>query len=496
MSQTEDRDSLRRDALYRAVFEVNTAVKLVIDPKDGRIVDANGAAVDFYGWPMEVLCTMHIHDINTLTEDEVRAEMENARSLNRRYFRFRHRTASGEVRSVEVNSGPFELDGRELLFSVIHDVTERDQLEEHLRRSQRLEAIGQLAGGVAHDFNNLLTVMVSATQLARRRLPLGHEGGRYLDEIDAAARRGAALTRQLLAFSRRQVMAPRPIAIGDVVAHLVPLLERSLGPAYSIDVRGEAVPPVLADPAQVEQVVMNLVLNARDAMARGGVVEIAMAPSGGDGRALVPEGRWVRLDVIDQGVGMDEATRRRVFEPFFTTKPLGTGMGLASVYGIVAQSGGHVAVTSAPGVGSTFSVYLPVTSAVVAALPAEIEPRAARPATILLVDDVDAVRDTVAEVLRDLGHTVVVASSYDEAMAVVTGRLDTLDLVLTDAVMPGRSGLDLIRDLRASRPDLACVLMSGDLREHVVGELPERVLRLAKPFTLDALAAAVASLVQ
>jgi PAS domain S-box-containing protein len=491
----DDRLTLHRDAMYRAVFEVNTAVKLVIDPTDGRIVDANTAAVEFYGWSLDVLCTMRITDINLLTPDEVRAEMENARSLKRSYFRFRHRTATEDIRSVEVHSGPFQVEGRDLLFSVIHDVTDRDQLEERLRRSQRLEAIGQLAGGVAHDFNNLLTVMVSASQLARRRLPPAHDSARVLDEIDAASKRGAGLTRQLLAFSRRQVLAPRPIAIPEVVAHLVPLLERSLGPGHPVRVTAGEVRPVLADPAQVEQVVMNLVLNARDALPRGGEIDIEISASDGAGGA-VPSGEWVRIDVVDRGTGMDEATRRRVFEPFFTTKPLGTGMGLASVYGIVAQSGGHVAVESAPDQGSRFSVYLPVTHAVVSVLPTTVRARPSRPATILLVDDVDAVRDTIAQVLRDSGHTVVVASSYDEALAAVAGRLDTVDLLLTDAVMPVRSGVELIRDLLSVRPGLACILMSGDLREHAGEALPPEVLRLAKPFTLDALAGAVASLVE
>jgi PAS domain S-box-containing protein len=486
----------RSDDVYRAVFELNTAIKLVIDPGDGRIVDANPAAVDFYGWPRDVLTTMRITDINTLTADEVRVEMDNARSLRRSYFRFRHRTASGDIRSVEVNSGPFVVDGRNLLFSVIHDVTERDQLEEHLRRSQRLEAIGQLAGGVAHDFNNLLTVVVSATQLARRRLPAQHESLRFLDEIDAVSKRGAGLTRQLLAFSRRQVLAPRPLAVHEIIAHLLPLLERSIGTAHPIAVRAEEVAPVMMDPAQLEQVVMNLVLNARDAMPRGGEIGVVLAPSAGDELASVPDGAWVRLDVIDRGVGMDDATRRRVFEPFFTTKPLGTGMGLASVYGIITQSGGHVAVRSAPGEGSTFSVYLPVTGVPLPLAAMQRVARPTRPATILVVDDLDLVRATIGEVLQDSGHTVVLAGSYDDAMGAIAGRLDTVDLVLTDAVMPGRSGVDLIRDLRALRPDLACILMSGDLREHASEELPPRVVRLAKPFTVESLAAAVASLVE
>jgi PAS domain S-box-containing protein len=490
------------DALYRALFDVNNAIKLLIDPTPGpdhgRILDANLAAIEFYGWSLEELRAMRITDINTLTPDEVRAEMEHARTLRRRYFRFRHRTKAGELRSVEVHSGPIELDGKELLFSIIHDVTERDLLEEHLKRSQRLETIGQLAGGVAHDFNNLLTVVISAARLARTRLPAEHPSLRFLDDIDAASQRGAELTRQLLAFSRRQVMTPRPIAVDAVVAELVPLLERSLGTAHAIALYATPTPPVVADPAQLEQVVMNLVLNARDAQPESGTIEVVVAPSAGDRLGEVPPGNWVTIAVRDHGSGMDEATRARVFEPFFTTKPDGTGMGLASVYGTVKQSGGHVTVESAPGAGSTFTVYLPAGDA---AAPAP-RPRPAvaidapRPGTILLVDDLAAVRSAVASLLRDLGHTVLVAGSYEEAILTAADHLATLDVVITDVVMPRRSGIDLVRDLLALRPGLGCIVMSGDLRDHLLVDLPSHVVRLAKPFSLEALEQAVAGLVR
>jgi two-component system cell cycle sensor histidine kinase/response regulator CckA len=477
MSQSE------RDQLYRAVFELNTAIKLVIDPADGQIVDANPAAVAFYGWSVETLRTMRIHDINTLTSEQVAAEMDNARSMRRSYFRFHHRTASGEVRAVEVHAGPLRFDGRDLLLSIIHDITERDQLEEQLRRSQRLEALGQLAGGVAHDFNNLLTVVMSASQLARRR---PGDVSRFLDEIDEAAERGAALTQQLLAFGRRQVMMRQPVVLADIVERLVPLLTRSLGPSYPLELRTSPAPAVLADPARLEQVVMNLVLNARDAMPVGGTIVIEIGTVGDR----------VRLAVIDRGVGMDAGTRSRVFEPFFTTKPDGTGMGLASVYGIVAQSGGEITVDSAPGRGSTFSVLLPATGEVAAPAQASPQTPELRAITVLVVDDLEAVRETLGEMLRDHGHTVITAASYDDALRVAAHRLATIDVLLTDAVMPGRSGSELIRDLRALRPSLGCILMSGDLRDQVTVELPAGVVRLAKPFGFAALSAALAGLIE
>jgi two-component system cell cycle sensor histidine kinase/response regulator CckA len=493
MSRSEH---LRNDPVYQAIFEGNTAIKLLIDPGPGedagRILDANAAAAEFYGWSRDELRAMRIMQINTMTPAEIESELNAARTGKRNYFRFRHRTARGDIRSVEVHSSPIAVEGGTVLMSIVHDVTDRDRLEEHLERSQRLEAIGQLAGGVAHDFNNLLTVVVSAARLARMRLPEDHDSVRFLDEVQGAAARGAELTRQLLAFSRRQVMTPGAVAVDRVIAELVPLLERSLGSAHEIRVEIGEVPPVIADPAQLEQVVMNLVLNARDAMPDGGAITVAISPS--VGTRDVPPGEWVAVAVRDDGIGMDAATRARVFEPFFTTKAEGTGMGLATVYGIVTQTGGHVTVESEPGAGSTFTLYLPV-----AGTPAPRHTRAPSPtvveghARILLVDDLAAVRAAVGDLLRDLGHTVLDAGSYDEALMVAGDRLDELDVLITDVVMPGRSGIELVRDLRALRPDLACIVVSGDLREQMIAELPRGVVRLAKPFSLaqlqDALAA-------
>ncbi|MCA9676858.1 MAG: PAS domain S-box protein [Myxococcales bacterium] len=489
-----DLDVLRSDALYRALFDVNTAIKFIIDPLTSAIVDANQAAVDFYGWSLDELRAMHITDINLLTAEEVQAEMENARTLRRSYFRFRHRTASGDVRSVEVHSGPLTIKGHDLLFSIVHDVTERDQLEEHLRRAQRLDAIGQLAGGVAHDFNNLLTVVLGAARLLRGRLGAGHAGLRLIDDIDQAAQRGAELSRALLAFSRRQVMTPRPIRLEEVASSLIPLLSRSLGTAHAVtlEVAG-APPPVVADPVQIEQVLMNLVLNARDATDQGGEIKVRVGVTD-EVPAGVPPGRWATLEVIDQGVGIDAATQARVFEPFFTTKREGTGLGLATVYGVVVQSGGHVAIASAPGQGTTFTVYLPPSeSAPDRAVAAPVATPRPRTATVLLVDDVPQVRHAVGALLRSLGHRVVVASSCDDALAQVDGaRLDDIDVVVTDVVMPGRSGVELLQELLGRRPDLPSMVVSGDLRDQALAPLPDHVVRLGKPFTLEELEEALA----
>ncbi len=482
LTQSED--------FYRALFEVNTAVKLLISPSTGRIVDANQAAVDFYGWSLDQLREMRITDINMLTHDEVVAEMQNARSGMRRYFRFRHRTASGDVRHVEVHSGPVVLKGETLLLSIVHDVTERDALEEQLRRSQRLEAIGQLAGGVAHDFNNLLTVMMSSAELVSRRLPPGSPLLQHLQDLDHAAGRAAELTRELLAFSRRQRMRPAALNLNDVVARMRGMLERTLGSGIVVrSILDPELPQVRADPSQIEQVVMNLALNARDAMDQGGHLELStrfVLVEDRDPRGI-PAGRWATLGVRDEGRGMDAETRQRVFEPFFTTKEAGrgTGLGLSTVYGIVTQSGGHITVESEPGQGSEFVVYLPVEDAPRQApesTPGTPPRRRHSHGVVLLVDDMPHVRAPLVHSLQEAGFTVLEAGSTDEALALAASELARLDAVISDVVMPGRSGIELCRELLAMKPGLGAVLVSGDLRHHGAS-LPRGVRFLHKPFT-------------
>ncbi len=476
---------------YRALFDVNTAVKLLISPISGRIVDANQAAVDFYGWSIDTLRRMRITDINMLTPDEVAAEMQNARSGRRRYFRFRHRTESGDVRHVEVHSGPVVIDGETLLLSIVHDVTERNQLEEQLRRSQRLEAIGQLAGGIAHDFNNLLTVMMSSAELVSRRLPLDSALQQHLDDLGHAAGRAAELTRELLAFSRRQRMQPAALDLNDLVTRMRGLLERTLGTAIAVgSVLEPGLPQVRADPSQIEQVVMNLALNARDAMDEGGQLTLStrhVVVDEADPRG-VSAGRWVALSVIDQGRGMDEQTLQRIFEPFFTTKEAGrgTGLGLSTAYGIVTQSGGHIVVESEPGRGSEFTVFLPLAGEVGRSpgIAPQAAPRRSREGgVVLLVDDMPHVRAPLVRSLEEAGFTVLEAGSADEALALPASELDRLDGVVSDVVMPGRSGIELCRELLGRRPELGVVLISGDLRDHGTSDMPGGVCFLHKPFT-------------
>ncbi len=374
--------------------------------------------------------------------------------------------------------------------------------EAQLHHAQKMEAIGRLAGGVAHDFNNLLTVIEGYTELLSRKLGEGHPLQREVGEIARAAGRAAALTGQLLAFGRRQVFQPRAIQISDVLADAEGLLRRVIGEDVLLEMRvaGEAL-VVRADPDQVHQVLMNLAVNARDAMPGGGrlTIEADAVELGEGGR--VPAGRYVRLRVRDTGQGMSPEVLQRAFEPFFTTKPAGkgTGLGLATVYGVVKQSGGEIFLDSAPGAGTTVEIYLPALEAPAEAQPPSAAPHEAPPneGLILVVEDDAAVRALTREMLEASGYAVVEAEDARAALELVERCGARLRCVLTDVVMPGMSGVDFAQALAARRPELPVLFMSGYPRgvfdERGIAPVVEGRL-LAKPFTARALAQAVGEL--
>ncbi|HWP34705.1 MAG TPA: response regulator [Thermodesulfobacteriota bacterium] len=377
---------------------------------------------------------------------------------------------------------------------------QREALEAELQRAQKLEAIGRLAGGIAHDFNNLLTAITGYTELLLRRLGGDDPVRRDLEQIAKAAERAASLTRQLLAFSRRQVLCPRLLDPATAVRNVAAMLERLVGePIELVTCVEPDLGLVKADPAQLEQVLVNLALNARDAMPQGGrltleasSVTLDAARSGRD--PALPPGRYVRLTVRDTGCGMDAETQAHLFEPFFTTKPLGkgTGLGLSVAYGIVTQSGGHIAVESAPGQGSAFSVYLPRADG------ADGEPAGRREArrgseTVLLVEDEEVVRQLVREVLQQHGYTVLEARQGEEALELARGYAEPIDLLVTDVVMPRIGGCELARRLAEARPSLKVLYVSGYTGNALTcGDTPvEELAFLQKPFTPQALLAKV-----
>ncbi len=378
------------------------------------------------------------------------------------------------------------------------------QSEEQRRQAQKMEAIGRLAGGVAHDFNNLLTVINGYSEVLLRRFRESDPARREIDEIRKAGERAAVLTRQLLAFSRKQILEQKPILLNEVVSGMHAMLRRLIG--ENIEISMTLHPDgwtVVADPGQVEQVIMNLVVNARDAMPSGGSVTLSTenvefdAPTD-HGGFVVPAGRYVRLGVSDTGHGMDPETMSHMFEPFFTTKARGkgTGLGLASVYGIVKQSGGYILVRSEPARGTSFELYLPAVEARTAQPEAEGVPQGnfpvADPAkeTILVVEDEEIVRTLVTAGLRKFGYTILPATGGADALAIAERHAGPIDLLLTDVVMPGMNGMDLADRLLAARPGIKVFFISGYSEEGIgkFGVMGEGAAFLQKPITPDQLA--------
>ena len=353
-----------------------------------------------------------------------------------------------------------------------HDITREASLEEQLRQSQKLEAVGLLAGGVAHDFNNLLAVVTGYASLLADATTLTPDELGFVAEVRKASERAAQLTRQLLAFSRRQVMKPQVLHLGDVVREMCRLLKPLLGERITVRLAvAEKIGLVRADPGQVEQVFMNLAVNGRDAMRGGGVLYVAVEDRELTAHAVrdLPEvrpGRYVCLSVRDDGVGMDAATQKRIFEPFFTTKELGrgTGLGLSTVYGIVKQSGGHIEVESAPGAGSAFRVYLPIEADGACAAgerPAGPAPASGAGCTVLVAEDDVSIRTMTASLLRRSGYEVLEAADGRQALEIAATHEGPIDVLLSDVVMPGMSGRELARRIVLVRSGIALLFMSG-----------------------------------
>ena len=408
----------------------------------------------------------------------------------------------GRVRRVVVRSAPRrDAEGTVTgTIATVEDVTERLTLEEQLRQAQKMEAVGQLAGGVAHDFNNLLTVIRTYSEFVLEQLDAESPLRADTIEIQKAAGRAASLTRQLLAFSRKQALDPRSIDVNEIVRGMEPMLRRLLGEDIRIELHSApALGAVKADAGQLEQVVMNLAVNARDAMPQGGTLTIETAPvqlteTARGGHGVIP-GPYVSLVVRDTGMGMDRATRARVFEPFFTTKEQGrgTGLGLSTVYGIVKQSEGYIWCDSTEGAGTTFTVFLPQLPEETSASDEPTEQMLDRGSGVVLVtEDEDPIRALSRRILEREGYTVLEARDGREAIRVAAGYPGPIELLITDLVMPNVGGTELFAHLRLLRPDLRVLFVSGYTDDDIVrrGLGDTRSAFLQKPFTARALAAA------
>jgi two-component system, cell cycle sensor histidine kinase and response regulator CckA len=490
---------------YRALFE-NAKDAIAVMTPEGVVREMNQRWADIVGVPREELVGRRVRDFAPRGE-----EVKNSESYQRMLVSgaavsppVNIATGDGSHLLMEFSQTTIDVAGEDLIFTIGRDVTEKQRLEELLRQSQKLEVIGQLAGGVAHDFNNILTAILGFCELLLTELEPHHVGREDVLEIKTAGQRAAALTRQLLAFSRKQILQPNVLDINDVIKGMEPMLRRLIAAHIDLVVSlQDDIGSIKIDPTQLEQIVMNLLVNASDAMPRGGKLTIETSNVHLDehygGRHLpVTPGDYVMLAVSDTGVGMDEATSQRVFEPFFTTKELGkgTGLGLATVYGIVKQSGGDIWVYSEPGHGSAFKIYLPVVttflSAAVKVVPApETLQRGSE--TILLVEDDEAVRRLARLSLERMGYVVIEAGNPREALRAAERHALRIDLLLSDLIMPESDGEPLDARLRRAHPNLRVLYISGYADEAVVrhGVIVEGTPFLQKPFTPLALSGKV-----
>jgi PAS domain S-box-containing protein len=502
----------RAEARSRALIGAMQDVILVLD-RSGSYVDIAPSATDRLYRPAAELLGRRLHDIFPREQAdaflscvhkalETRMPVESSYDLEIRGERF----------SFEATISPLPEDR---VVWVARDVTARlrteqalKESEDQLRQAQKMEAVGQLAGGIAHDFNNLLMAIMSNAELAALELSAASPANPHIDEIKSASRRARLLTQQLLAFSRKQMLQPRVLDMNGIVRDAEQILRRLIGENIAMAVVLEpSLGQVRADPGQMAQVLINLAVNARDAMPHGGQLTIESANrdvSVVETRAHrgLREGRYVALQVRDTGIGMDDDTKARIFEPFFTTKPpgQGTGLGLSTVYGIVKQSGGYIAVDSAQNAGTTFTILLPrvfEASEVIVPATQPDAPTATSRGTVLLVEDEAAVREATKRMLRKYGFEVIEAKHGQDALLLWDREGDTVDVVLTDVVMPAMGGAELARTLRERRPDLRVVFMSGYTQGTLeLSSMDEAATRfLPKPFTADQLVGTLRELI-
>ena len=489
----------KADERFYKAFNANPEPMTIATLSEGRYIDVNESFLRVTGYQRDEVVGRTSLELNFWKFPEERARFVEIleRQGAVRDLEISLVTKSGEERTAQDSAEIVEFDGEKCVIAIFKDITERKDLEKQLRQAQKMEAIGQLSGGIAHDFNNLLGVIIGYSEILEDRLPAGDSLHKSVEEIKKAGKRAASLTRQLLAFSRQQVLEPRILSLNSVVSSVEKMLGRLIG--ENIDLESALEPElgnIKADQGQIEQVIMNLAVNARDAMPHGGRLTITTANVDLDENYArlhppQPAGRYVLLSVSDTGIGMDATTQAHIFEPFFTTKEQGkgTGLGLSTVYGVIRQSGGHIWVYSEPGLGTTFKIHLPRTDETARGEKptAGLATSLRGTETILLVEDEEPLRELTRSLLADSGYTVLPAERPNEAIEIARQHQGPIHLLLTDVVMPGMSGLALAEKLAPARPNMKVIYMSGYTGFTHPELFDSDATVLSKPVTRDAL---------
>ncbi len=487
-------EALRRsEGTVRAIFE-NSLDSIVIVSEDGSFIEANAAAATLFGEARRELTGDSIHNY---TAEDFKEQWQRFHAAGTRRGEFWIHRHDGSKRLADCGFSANILPGRHLC--MMRDITEQKDLEAQLRQSQKMEAVGRLAGGVAHDFNNILGIISGYAELMQMRSS-DESFQLQTGKILAATQRASTLTKQLLAFGRRQFLTPRLLDVGAIVHEMDDMVRCLMGAEIQLLIE---TPPgqglVTADQGQLEQTILNLASNARDAMPSGGTMTLRVAQRTTHGEeAEVPAGEYITLMISDTGMGMSEEIQSQIFEPFFTTKKTASGLGLSTVYGIVKQSGGYITAKSAPGKGSTFTIYLPLAANV--QWPAVASAETAKPdgpETILLVDDQCELREAAAEYLEACGYNVLKAGDGEEGIAILDSYQGEIAVVITDLVMPKVSGRALLDHVRTTRPQTGTLVISGYSDDAAVrqGIFLDTTSFLQKPFAFEVMAARVRSLI-
>jgi PAS domain S-box-containing protein len=490
------------EARYRTLAEAAHDSIFIVD-REGRIEYANSASRERFGLSADEQTGRRLHDVfPPATADEMWRDLSTVFSTGAQQYReSKFHTTDGEL-WLETWLAPIPDRTGDVVsvMGIAREISERKRLERQLMQAQKMEAIGRLAGGIAHDFNNLLTAILGYSDLLIERASGDETLRADLEQIRKAGERAGRLTRQLLAFSRKQPIAARVLDLNDLISDLERMLVRVIGEDIDFEfLQGEKLGSVKADPGHIEQLLMNLVVNARDAMPKGGRIRIATRNVEFDASFVrqhegAVAGKYVRIDVQDTGCGMTPEVLAHVFEPFFTTKPSGkgTGLGLATVYGIVKQSGGYITIDSAPGAGTTVTTYFPRVNALASVSAANVSSAALAKGseTILVAEDQPGVRTLIRRILQPQGYTVLMGDTAADVLAIAERHEGKIDLLVSDVIMPGMSGPDLTQRILRHRPEIKVLYISGFTTHPAIsaGALGSRAAFLMKPFSPKVLA--------